>query len=92
MPTIKEVLKQDWRTFCRAFSFYLGLLGSAITGILVAFPDAALYAWNMLPADLKSTIPERYTPLIGMSIFVVSLAGRMVKRKDNSNVRTDLDQ
>ena len=34
----------------------------------------------MMPADLKSAIPERYMPLIGVGIFVASLIARAIKQ------------
>lgn len=75
--TFVEDVKQWWRMW----SIQLGILGTALTAAFVAFPDAAVYAWNMIPADLKSFIPPQYTPLIGVAIFVVSLFARLIKQK-----------
>lgn len=83
---IKQKLAADWRILCRKWSFYAGVAGAEITSLLIAFPDAALYAWGMLPSDLKATIPERYTPLIGMSVFGVSLLARLIKKPSNDHV------
>lgn len=80
MNKIKLELIEDWRNFWRFWSVRLGIVGSAITGILIAFPDVALSAWAMMPADLKSAIPERYMPLIGVVIFVASLIARAIKQ------------
>ena len=76
----KPELIEDWRNFWRFWSVRLGIVGSAITGVLIAFPDVALSAWAMMPADLKSAIPERYMPLIGVGIFVASLIARTIKQ------------
>ena len=76
----KLELIEDWRKFWRFWSVRLGIIGSAITGVLIAFPDVALSAWAMMPADLKSAIPERYMPLIGVGIFVASLIARAIKQ------------
>ena len=76
----KPELIEDWRNFWRFWSVRLGIVGSAITGVLIAFPDVALSAWAMMPADLKSAIPERYMPLIGVVIFVASLVARAIKQ------------
>ena len=76
----KPELIEDWRNFWRFWSVRLGIVGSAITGVLIAFPDVALSAWAMMPADLKSAIPERYMPLIGVIIFVASLIARAIKQ------------
>ncbi len=80
MNKIKLELIEDWRNFWRFWSVRLGIIGSAITGVLIAFPDVALSAWAMMPADLKSAIPERYMPLIGVVIFVASLVARAIKQ------------
>ena len=80
MNKIKLELIEDWRNFWRFWSVRLGIVGSAITGVLIAFPDVALSAWAMMPADLKSVIPERYMPLIGVGILVASLIARAIKQ------------
>ena len=80
MNKIKLELIEDWRNFWRFWSVRLGIVGSAITGVLIAFPDVALSAWAMMPADLKSAIPERYMPLIGVVILVASLIARAIKQ------------
>lgn len=80
MNKIKLELIEDWRNFWRFWSVRLGIVGSAITGVLIAFPDVALSAWAMMPADLKAAIPERYMPLVGVVIFVASLIARAIKQ------------
>lgn len=81
MNKIKLELIEDWRNFWRFWSVRLGVIGSALTGWLVAFPDQALQAWALLPADLKAYLPERYMPLVGVAIFVLSLIARAIKQK-----------
>ena len=44
MNKIKLELIEDWRNFWRFWSVRLGIIGSAITGVLIAFPDVALSA------------------------------------------------
>lgn len=80
MNKIKIQLIEDWRNFWRFWSVRLGVIGSALTGFLVAFPDQALQAWALLPADLKAFLPEQYMPLVGVAIFVLSLIARAIKQ------------
>ena len=80
MKKLKLQLIEDWRNFWRFWSVRLGIVGSAVTAVLIAFPDVALSAWAMMPADLKAVIPERYMPLIGVGIFVASLIARAIKQ------------
>ena len=80
MKKLRIELIEDWRNFWRFWSVRLGVIGSAIAAVLIAFPDVALSAWAIMPADLKAAIPERYMPLIGVGIFVASLIARDIKQ------------
>lgn len=84
----KPELIEDWRDFWRFWSVRLAAVGTAITGLLVAFPDAALAAWAILPHELKSSIPPQYMPLIGVVVFALSIVARLIRQdslrdKDN---------
>lgn len=76
----KLQLISGWRSAWRFFSVQLALFGSLVCSLLVAFPDAMLYAWNMIPPDLKSAVPPRFLPLIGVALFVLSIFARIVKQ------------
>ena len=80
MNKLKLELIEDWRNFWRFWSVRLGVIGSALTAFLIAFPDHALQAWALLPSDLKAFLPERYMPLVGVAIFVLSLIARVIKQ------------
>lgn len=83
----------EWKKVLKFWSVQLALLGGALTTLLITVPDAALYVWNMLPADLKALIPENYTPLIGVGIFALSVVARVIKQsklsKPNDKVNSD---
>lgn len=82
-----------WREWWKLWSLRLGALGTAVSGILIASPDAALYVWNLMPSDLKATIPPDYTPFIGVFIFVMSMFARLVKQeKLNKHGTTEDDK
>lgn len=85
----KPELIEDWRDFWRFWSVRLAAVGTAITGLLVAFPDAALAAWAILPHELKSSIPPQYMPLIGVVVFALSIVARLVKQKNLHKGPTD---
>lgn len=78
----KPELIENWRECWRFWSVRLAAVGTAITGLLVAFPDAALAAWAILPHELKSSIPPQYMPLIGVVVFALSIVARLVKQKN----------
>ena len=69
------------RHFLRFWSVRLGLAGTAMTGVLVGFPDVALQAWSAMPPELSAAIPARYMPMIGVGFFVLSILARGLKQK-----------
>lgn len=73
-------LVEHWRLIFRQWSFWLGVIGTTLTSALLAFPDLALQVWVMMPDDLKATLPQRYTPFIGVSIFALGLFAKFVKQ------------
>ena len=77
---LKPELIPNWKSAWRFWSVRLAIAGSAITGILIASPEAAMFAWNQLPEDLKSQIPPRYTAFIGVGVYVLSIVARMMKQ------------
>nr|UVX85381.1 MAG: hypothetical protein [Bacteriophage sp.] len=92
--TKKVQLVSEWKQAHKLWSMRLAAIGATLTSILIASPDAALYAWNLLPSDLKAYIPEKYTPLIGVGIFILSMFARLIKQsnlkgKDNDEVSSD---
>ncbi len=71
----------NWRKWYRLWSIRLGAIGASLTALLIASPDAVLYAWNLLPMDLRAAIPPQYVPLIGVFIFVMSMVARLIKQE-----------
>lgn len=77
---MKPQIVSHWRLIFKQWSFWLGTIGTAITSALLASPDLALQVWLMMPDDLKATIPARYTPFIGVSVFVLGLVAKFIKQ------------
>jgi predicted membrane chloride channel (bestrophin family) len=73
-------LVEHWRLILRQWSLWLGVVGTAVTSALLASPDMALQVWLMMPADLKATIPQQYTPFIGVGIFVLGLVAKFINQ------------
>lgn len=78
---MKFQLVPGWQKFYKFWSVQLGVLGTFLTGLFVTTPEAALYVWNMLPQDLKDTIPPSWTALIGPIIFALSIVARMITQQ-----------
>jgi len=68
------------RHFFRFWSVRLGLAGTAMTGVLVGFPDVALQSWSAMPPELSAAIPAKYTPMLGVGFFVLSILARGIKQ------------
>lgn len=74
----------NWRKAHRMASMQLAAIGSLLTSVLIAVPDVAVYAWNMLPAEFRSWVPPQYMPLVGVVIFALSMLARVVQQKSVS--------
>lgn len=75
-----KLIVPHWRLILRQWSFWLGLAGTAVTSALLAVPELAMQLWMAMPEDLKATIPERYTPFIGVGIFALGLIAKFIRQ------------
>ncbi len=66
----------------KAWSVWLASIGSAISAWVQSFPDDALNAWNMLPPDVKSLIPQNYLGMIGAFMVAMAVMSQFVRQKD----------
>lgn len=73
-------LINDWRKSWKFWSIRLGLIGTALTSIFLAAPEAALYAWALLPDDIKSVLPPAFIKFSGIGILALSFIARLVKQ------------
>lgn len=89
MDAIKAKIVDDWRLVWRKWSFRFTVIGTAITSFLVAFPDSALTAWAMLPAELKAVIPPKYMPFVGIAFYVLAMASKYAKQAKLDELRAD---
>jgi len=80
-----ELIK-DWRDWWRWWSLRLTALGTMITGYLIAYPDAALNSWTMLPDEIKSFIPSEYMPTIGLVLVGAGQLARFLKQNQPKSV------
>lgn len=83
----KITLVEDAKHWWRMWSIQFGIIGASITSALIAYPDAALYTWNMIPQDLKSAIPERYMPIVGVTISVGAFVSRLIVQRKLANLK-----
>jgi hypothetical protein len=60
-----EDAKQAWRWF----SMQAMVLAVAVQG-----------TWEMVPADMKASIPQQYVTWLTLGLLVLGIAGRLVKQ------------
>lgn len=65
MEKIKDYISVKWALIC-----------GFISSILLFWPDAALTIWLSLPDSIKSAIPEKYIPMVGLVIYIVTMVSR----------------
>lgn len=70
----------DWRKAWRFWSIRIGILGTCVASIFLAAPDAALYAWALLPDDIKSHLPPAFIKFSGVGILILSFIARLVRQ------------
>lgn len=76
----KLELIEGWRKWYRLWSIRLGLLGTAITAVFLAIPDAALQVWAILPGDIKETLPPEFVKYFGLFLMAAGSFARIIKQ------------
>lgn len=80
----------SWRAkWWKLWSIRLGLIGTALSGFFLYFPDAAIHAWAFLPADLKQEIPPLALRFIGPVIFVMAMISQFIKQHKLEDKKDD---
>lgn len=64
-------LVDDAKSWWKWFSVQAMALALAVQG-----------AWEVMPADMKSSIPSQYVTYITLGLLVLGIAGRVVKQGD----------
>lgn len=66
----KLKLVEDWRNAWKWFSVQA-----------MGFSVVLLGAWEVLPSDLKATLPEDLVRLLAIGLLTMGIAGRVVDQK-----------
>lgn len=74
-------LIDNWKEAWKFWSVQLGVLGTVVTSVLLASPDAAMVAWNTFPEEFKQFIPPHWMPFIGVGIFACSMVARVIAQQ-----------
>lgn len=74
-------LIDNWKEAWKFWSVQLGVLGTVVTSVLLASPDAAMVAWSTFPEEFKQFIPPHWMPMIGVGIFACSMIARVIQQQ-----------
>ncbi|WP_289365918.1 hypothetical protein [Pantoea stewartii] len=64
----------------KAWSVWLASVGSMLSAWVQSFPQNALDAWNSLPPDIKSFLPQNYLGLIGAFMVAMGVIAQFVRQ------------
>jgi hypothetical protein len=74
------MLIEGWKKAHKFWSVRLGVIGTAITAVFLAAPEAALHAWALMPEDVKTLLPPDVIKFLGVFILGSSFIARIVKQ------------
>lgn len=77
---IRARLVEDARAWHKFWSVRFSAAAAMVTAFLTLCPQWALDAWNSLPGEVKSLLPERYLTMIGVTLMVMSIIARVVRQ------------
>lgn len=70
----------QWREWHRFWSVRLQLLGAAILTLALETPNALLTVWSMVPADLRTELPEGTGKWIGIAVIALGIVARFIRQ------------
>lgn len=70
-----------WQIIWKKWSVRLNALGIAVLGYLTLAPDAITQVWLMLPDDVKSYVPVKFSLYIPLIMFVLGLLANYIKQE-----------
>lgn len=76
----------------KAWSVWLASIGSALSAWVQSFPDAAMSAWNMLPPDIKSFLPQNFLGFIGAFMVAMAVISQFVRQRKLVEQKQQLEQ
>src|SRR5699024_12020109 len=74
---MKMQLIKGWRTFWRWWSTWLSG-ASTIFLFLPEITEHLLYAYSIIPMDIKATFPDKWSSIIGATLGVAAFLSRFI--------------
>ena len=66
----------------KTWSVWLASVGSVLGAWVQSFPDSAIYAWNGLPDDVKSFIPQHFLGLGAAFMVAMAVIAQFIRQKE----------
>lgn len=70
----------EWRESWKFTSLWLQGFATLFLSYIALVPDAALYVWNALPAEVKDTFDPKYVALIGTVLGFLAMLARVIRQ------------
>ncbi|QNU44372.1 hypothetical protein IDH70_04905 [Mixta calida] len=80
------------RLLFRAWSVWLGGIGTALGVYLASAPDAIITVWNMLPPDLKSMLPVNIAQYVSYLLVALGIVAQFIRQKRLNEKKQQLDK
>ena len=74
-------LIDGWRQSWRLWSVRLSALGALLMAAALGSPDALLAAWNIMPDEVRSLVPDRISSWIAMALFATTIGVRLIRQR-----------
>ncbi|MEM6161037.1 hypothetical protein AAH446_10880 [Erwinia sp. P6884] len=69
------------RLLFKTWSVWLATGGSIVGAWAQSFPDSAINAWDGLPGDVKSFIPQHYLGLVASFMVAMAVISQFIRQK-----------
>lgn len=68
------------RSAWKFWSMQLTALGTTVLSVLVLVPEAAVWAWQLMPVEWRDAVSREHMPLLSVIFFVGSAVARVLKQ------------
>lgn len=76
------------RHLFKAWSVWLTSVGTLLGVWLVSAPDNLITAWNLLPSDLKSSLPVNFAQYVSYTLIALGVVSQFIRQK---NLKREVD-
>lgn len=80
-------LVENWRQAWRWWSVRLSALGTLLSAAALAFPDALIAVWHIIPAARLARLPAGFVAIAPLLLFAGVLAARIIQQRRNDDDR-----